>query len=200
MHRAGKFLAYETEKFAKQQSKLSQRIVVLCGHGNNGGDGWVAAEYLAKTGFDVDLISSLEAQDIKAEPAHTTACEQTENLETYPNARILINPTYEEVEQSLSQADLIIDALLGTGFSGDTIREPFATWITLSDQSNLPIVAADVPSGFSAQTGNAATPCIRAAHTVTMIALKTGLTHPNAQKYCGTIRVAPLIDTTPYLA
>ena len=200
MHRAGKFLAYETEKFAKQQSKPSQRIVVLCGHGNNGGDGWVAAEYLAKTGFDVDLISSLEAQDIKAEPAHTTACEQTENLETYPNARILINPTYEEVEQSLSQADLIIDALLGTGFSGDTIREPFATWITLSDQSNLPIVAADVPSGFSAQTGNAATPCIRAAHTVTMIALKTGLTHPNAQKYCGTIRVAPLIDTTPYLA
>ena len=84
MHRAGKFLAYETEKFAKQQSKPSQRIVVLCGHGNNGGDGWVAAEYLAKTGFNVDLISSLEAQDIKAEPAHTTACEQTENLRDLP--------------------------------------------------------------------------------------------------------------------
>ena len=201
MHRAGKFLAYETENSQSNRANYLRELLFYAATAITVEMAGQQLNTQRKQVLTSILFLHLEATGVlKAEPAHTTACEQTENLETYPNARILINPTYEEVEQSLSQADLIIDALLGTGFSGDTIREPFATWITLSDQSNLPIVAADVPSGFSAQTGNAATPCIRAAHTVTMIALKTGLTHPNAQKYCGTIRVAPLIDTTPYLA
>jgi hypoxanthine-DNA glycosylase len=223
-------------------------VSILCGHGNNGGDGWVAADYLAKAGYHVDLISSVSAQEIKAEPAHTTACEIEREIEcdikheidcntereikceierdserkikgkagrktiTSPKSkqaiRLLINPTNEEVEASLSKADLIIDAILGTGFSGDTVREPFSTWITLTNQQkareevcntnpthstrNACIIAADVASGFSAQIGTAATPCIVADHTVTMITLKTGLVQPNAKTYCGTIRVAPL--------
>ena len=206
-------------------------VSILCGHGNNGGDGWVAADYLAKAGYHVDLISSVSAQEIKAEPAHTTACEiehgikceiehETERKITASpknnqTIHLLINPTNEEVEASLSKADLIIDAILGTGFSGDTVREPFATWIELANQQkvrekahekirdtehlacsthNARIIAADVASGFSAQTGTAAKPCIRADHTVTMITLKTGLVQPNAKTYCGTIRVAPLAD------
>lgn len=262
-------------------------VSILCGHGNNGGDGWVVADYLAKAGYHVDLISSVSAQKIKAEPAHTTACEiesrieciikretnynteckpereakceieheaeygvereteckieykvehetehetkqEIEHKSKYKVGRkiaaspknnqtihLLINPTNEEVEASLSKADLIIDAILGTGFSGDTVREPFATWIELANQQkvrekahekirdaehlacsthNARIIAADVASGFSAQTGTAAKPCIRADHTVTMITLKTGLVQPNAKTYCGTIRVAPLAD------
>ena len=236
-------------------------VSILCGHGNNGGDGWVAADYLAKAGYHVDLISSVSAQEIKAEPAHTTACEiehgikceieheaeyrvereteckieykveheaehetkqEIEHNSKYKAGRkiaaspkskqtihLLINPTNEEVEASLSKADLIIDAILGTGFSGDTVREPFSTWIELANQQkvrekarntdqptsntrNSRIIAADVASGFSAQTGTAAKPCIVADHTVTMITLKTGLVQPSAKTYCGTIRVAPL--------
>lgn len=276
MHRAGRFLAYETKKYLDQvsadnkpecdstkhkesghnktrnaESKLSEaktdsdqiRISILCGHGNNGGDGWVAADYLAKAGYHVDLISSLSVQEIKAEPAHTTACEikqkfavlhngssrKNKSTKSKQSIRLLINPTAEEVKVSLSQADVIIDALLGTGFSGDTVREPFATWIELANQQkardaehrtqqkvcdtkhldiqkacddklhapntcNAHIIAADVASGFSAQTGNVATPCIQADHTVTMIAMKTGLVQPSAKTYCGTIRVAPLAN------
>lgn len=212
-------------------------VSILCGHGNNGGDGWVAADYLAKAGYHVDLISSVSAQEIKAEPAHTTACEIEHEIKceierdserkikgkagrktiTSPKSKqtihLLINPTNEEVEASLSKADLIIDAILGTGFSGDTVREPFSTWIELANQQkvreevheklhntdhrtcsiqNARIIAADVASGFSAQTGTAAKPCIVADHTVTMITLKTGLVQPSAKTYCGTIRVAPL--------
>lgn len=240
-------------------------VSILCGHGNNGGDGWVAADYLAKAGYHVDLISSVSAQEIKAEPAHTTACEieheikceieheaeyrvereteckieykveheaehetkqEIEHKSKYKAERkiaaspkskqtihLLINPTNEEVEASLSKADLIIDAILGTGFSGDTVREPFSTWIELANQQkvreevheklhntdhrtcsiqNARIIAADVASGFSAQTGTAAKPCIVADHTVTMITLKTGLVQPSAKTYCGSIRVAPL--------
>lgn len=232
MHRAGRFLAYETEKVIAQRnannnedshsstrktsSKLScdtqlnteaqnfcletankkspVRIALVCGHGNNGGDGWVAADYLARKGYEIDLISSLAPEDIKAEPAHTTAVELKEDLSTRSNVELLLAPSHEEVKNSLSQADLIIDALLGTGFSGDTLREPFTTWVELINKQGVPVISADVASGFSAQTGKAATPCIKARHTVTMITLKTGLTYPDAQTYCGTIRVAPLAD------
>lgn len=228
----------ERSKAASRQNQFytptanQLHVSILCGHGNNGGDGWVAADYLAKAGYHVDLISSVSAQEIKAEPAHTTACEIEHGIKceiehdserkikgkagrktiTSPKSkqaiRLLINPTNEEVEASLSKADLIIDAILGTGFSGDTVREPFSTWITLTNQQkareevcntnpthstrNACIIAADVASGFSAQIGTAATPCIVADHTVTMITLKTGLVQPNAKTYCGTIRVAPL--------
>ena len=216
----------ENSKTASEQNQFRTlmpnqlHVSILCGHGNNGGDGWVAADYLAKAGYHVDLISSVSAQEIKAEPAHATACEIEQEIEcetgrkttTSPKnkqtIRLLINPTNEEVEASLSKADLIIDAILGTGFSGDTVREPFSTWITLANQQkareevcntdparstrNACIIAADVASGFSAQTGTAATPCIVADQTVTMITLKTGLVQPSAKTYCGTIRVAPL--------
>lgn len=231
MHRAGRFLAYETEKVIahlnttnedshsstrKTPSKLScdtntntttqnfcldtvskkssVRIALVCGHGNNGGDGWVAADYLARKGYKVDLISSLAPEDIKAESARTTAIELKEDLSTRSNVELLLVPSHKEVKNSLSQADLIIDALLGTGFSGDTLREPFATWVELINQQGVPVISADVASGFSAQTGKAATPCIKASHTVTMITLKTGLACQDAQTYCGTIRVAPLAD------
>ena len=249
----------ENSKTASEQNQFLATIPnrlhvsILCGHGNNGGDGWVAADYLAKAGYHVDLISSVSAQEIKAEPAHTTACEieheikceiereteceiecqsehETEHKTKQEIERkskdkrgrkiagspknkqtihLLINPTNEEVEASLSKADLIIDAILGTGFSGDTVREPFSTWIELANQQkaheevrdtdhlacstrNARIIAADVASGFSAQTGTAAKPCIMADHTVTMITLKTGLVQSSAKTYCGTIRVAPL--------
>lgn len=245
----------ERSKTASRQNQFytptpnQLHVSILCGHGNNGGDGWVAADYLAKAGYHVDLISSVSAQEIKAEPAHTTACEIEREIEcdikheidcntereikceierdserkikgkagrktiTSPKSKqaihLLINPTNEEVEASLSKADLIIDAILGTGFSGDTVREPFSTWIELANQQkvrekarntdqptsntrNSRIIAADVASGFSAQTGTAAKPCIVADHTVTMITLKTGLVQPSAKTYCGTIRVAPL--------
>ena len=228
MHRAGKFLGYETAKLADRiQTQAPQHhaplhdasqtplhhtnrtplhIAILCGHGNNGGDGWVAAHYLADRGYFVEVISSVSAADIKAEPAHTTACELEPLLQDHPNAQVLIDPSSDAVEEILTKADIIIDALLGTGFSGKTIREPFATWITLTNKQRSRterrtaiIVAADVPSGYSAQSGIAANPCIQANHTVTMITMKTGLAHSNAADYCGTIRVAPLADISSFL-
>lgn len=209
MHRAGRFLAYETEKVLNSKksnrTKESFTIALLCGHGNNGGDGWVAAQYLANKGYKVCLISSVSAHEIKAEPAHRTACEIEDELATCTNATIITAPTNEQIKEILSTADCIIDAILGTGFSGNTIREPFASWITYTNEakqnsSNPPlIVAADVASGFSAQTGSAATPCVKADHTVTMITLKTGLATPQAKEYCGSIRVAPLADISNLL-
>ena len=215
MHRAGRFLGYEVHKLAQHQANCSEddfqphnsEVVILCGHGNNGGDGWVAAEYLASFGYRITLISSISAEEITTEPAHTTACEIAAHLANTISespVHFLINPSYEEVKSAIGKAHIIIDALLGTGFSGASVREPFASWITLANQRKQHnpttlLIAADVPSGFSAQTGSVARPCFKADHTVTMIALKTGLISKAAETYCGSIRVAPLADTSELL-
>lgn len=229
MHRAGRFLGYEVAKLLQPRAK----VAILCGHGNNAGDGWVAATYLQEQGCQVTLISTCDAEGLKAEPAHTTACEiesaaraNDATSESHPasagratnasaqastnraakadthasekeSLALLINPTEKEVERALDQADCIIDAILGTGFSGTSVREPFARWITLSNkrkQEGCLVVAADVPSGLSAKTGQAAQPCLEANLTVTMITLKTGLVTKQAARYCGALRVAPIAD------
>lgn len=204
MHRAGCFLGSEAKRILQQQNSASDdsRITVLCGYGNNGGDGWVAADYLRKAGYQIDLITPRSAHELTAEPARTTACELEETLLNDPSVSLLVDPDQKEVDECLQRADVIIDALLGTGFSGDTVREPFASWIEGANQRKClgaTIVAADVPSGFNAQTGNAAEPCVKADSTVTMICLKTGLCAPGSREYCGTITVAPLADIEPFL-
>lgn len=204
MHRAGCFLGREVQQILEEGTiaPSDSRIVVLCGYGNNGGDGWVAADYLRKAGYQIDLITPRSAHELTAEPAHTTACELEEVLLDDPSVSLLLDPSQKEVDECLQRADVIVDALLGTGFSGDTVREPFASWIRSANHRKRPgvnVVAADVPSGFNAQTGDVADPCVKADSTVTMICLKTGLCVPGSREYCGTITVAPLADIEPFL-
>ena len=97
---------------------------------------------------------------------------------------------------------MIVDAILGTGFSGDSVLAPYDAWIRLANEQRARgarIVAADVPSGLSAQTGKAAEPCLKAHETVTMIASKPGLETPYAFAFCGTVHVAPLAYIEPIL-
>lgn len=122
---------------------------------------------------------------------------------------MLIAPDANQLELELNEAHCIVDAILGTGFSGTEVREPYATWISLANQrceSALAceqaegdvatrIVAADVPSGMSAQTGLAAQPCIHADATVTMIVYKTGLVKPEAARWIGSMKLAPLVNS-----
>ena len=185
MERAGTWIAYRT---LKQES--AQNIAIACGSGNNGGDGWVAARELAATGKQVTLITPKQPADIHALPARDAACAsaQTESFE------LLVDPSFEQVECALAHADVVIDAILGTGFSGTEVKEPYNTWIDLINQARNRgafVVAADVPSGLNADTGCAQTAVI-ADETVTMIAPKKGLLTPNATPYCGTVITAPL--------
>ena len=90
---------------------------------------------------------------------------------------------------------MVVDAMLGTGFTGTEVREPYDWWIWFANErraEHAKVLAADVPSGLSAQTGAAADPCIKADLTVTMIVNKTGLASPEAARWCGEVSVAPL--------
>lgn len=177
--------------------KAAKKIVVLCGSGNNGGDGWVAAQLLGAQGFEVVLITKVSATELTAEPARTNALLANEA----GGFTVLVDPDRAQLAETMKSADLIIDAILGTGFSHDTVRAPYDEWIRLANAareddahegSSAKILAVDCPSGLNAQTGEPAEPCITADLTVTMLAIKTGLTRSSAAPYLGTLRLASL--------
>lgn len=165
------------------------RVLVLAGAGNNGGDGWTAADTLVAAGCQATLVSPCTPEDLHAEPARSEA------LRVSGGFPVLINPDAASLRKALLEADLVIDAMLGVGFSGTEVREPFATWMKLLEEARrfgVLVVSADVPSGLDAQTGRSAHPCVQADVTVTMIACKKGLIRPSAARYVGEIVPANL--------
>lgn len=194
MTRAGTALARAVEAHAAPGAT----IVILAGSGNNGGDGWVAARALAAADRNVTLVSKVVPEELTAEPARTAALESASN----GSFDLAIAPSDAELARLLDNADVIVDAILGTGFAHDQVREPYATWIRLANEAHrkhgVRIVAADCPSGLSAQTGATASECIAADETVTMIVPKTGLLESQACPYVGTLLFAPLISIEEY--
>ena len=194
MTRAGTALARAVEAHAVPGAT----IVILAGSGNNGGDGWVAARALAAADRNVTLVSKVVPEELTAEPARTAALESAST----GSFDLAIAPSDAELARLLDNADVIVDAILGTGFVHDQVREPYATWIRQANGAHrkhgVRIVAADCPSGLSAQTGATASECIAADETVTMIVPKTGLLESQARPYVGTLLLAPLILIEEY--
>ena len=194
MTRAGTSLARAIEAHAVPGTT----IVILAGSGNNGGDGWVAARALAAADRNVTLVSKVVPEELTAEPARTAALESAST----GSFDLAIAPSDAELARLLDNADVIVDAILGTGFVHDQVREPYATWIRQANGAHrkhgVRIVAADCPSGLSAQTGATASECIAADETVTMIVPKTGLLESQARPYVGTLLLAPLILIEEY--
>ncbi|EOC1334719.1 bifunctional ADP-dependent NAD(P)H-hydrate dehydratase/NAD(P)H-hydrate epimerase [Cronobacter turicensis] len=151
----------------------SQRWLVLCGHGNNGGDGYVVARLAQAAGIEVTLLA-LESDKPLPEEAQAAR-------EAWLGAGGEIHAPYTPLPET---CDLIIDALLGTGLS-QAPRENVATLIEHANQHRAPVVALDIPSGLLAQTGGAPGAVIHAAHTVTFIALKPGLLTGRARDVVG---------------
>ena len=194
MTRAGTTLA----RAVKVHAAPGATIVILAGSGNNGGDGWVAARALAAADRNVTLVSKVVPEELTAEPARTAALESAST----GSFDLAIAPSDAELARLLDNADVIVDAILGTGFAHDQVREPYATWIRQANGAHrkhgVRIVAADCPSGLSAQTGATASECIAADETVTMIVPKTGLLESQARPYVGTLLLAPLILIEEY--
>ena len=188
MARAGAALAELVESIAPLEHEHQPAVTVLCGSGNNGGDGWVCARILAQKGYPVTLVPTRAAAEVKAQPARDAAADAHAALEKAGCA--VLSPGTEEAAAAIAQADVVVDALLGTGFSGSEVTGPAAQPIEAANASSALVVAADVPSGLSAQTGEPAAPCARADYTVTMICAKTGLAANPAA--CGRLLVAPL--------
>ena len=185
MHRAGCAAAQEALALGDVQN-----AVILAGMGNNGGDGWVAAEALLAHGVNVKVVTPVEPDQLSGDLARQVA-----QRAVRAGVSTLVGPSRDELEGLLSASDVALDCMLGTGFHGD-VRAPFDIWIDCVNSSGVRVVAVDVPSGLSAQTGHAPGACVVADLTVTMLCLKPGLLADDGRDVCGSIVVAPLAEQT----
>lgn len=161
------------------------RIVVACGKGNNGGDGWVAARELHASGHDV-LVLALASPDELASPAREAAASAIALgvpwLQPASDAQFV---------ETLAGAALIVDAVFGFGFRGPA-REPFARALEAIDDADAPVLAVDVPSGVDSDTGGVAGMAVHADVTLTFTAPKVGLVSYPGAAYAGEVRVADI--------
>ena len=195
MQRAGAATAQEALALAETDGVADlATITIFAGTGNNGGDGWVAAELLHAQGVDVRIVTSLEPADIPSELARNAA----QSAEA-AGVEMVLNPDEGELLDLLDETDVVVDAIFGTGFHG-VPKEPFDLWIDCINASGTHVLAVDAPSGLSAQTGRAEGSCVIADATVTMLALKPGLLSDEGRDMCGVIIVAPLARETADLA
>jgi ADP-dependent NAD(P)H-hydrate dehydratase / NAD(P)H-hydrate epimerase len=172
MERAGAGLAE-----AVQELCPDGRVVVVCGKGNNGGDGWVAARLLRDRGRHVEVRLLGDPAELKGDARA--------NYERLPGS-----PPGPFVPEALAGADAIIDAILGTGFSGAP-REPAASAIDAISRAadRATVIACDVPSGVDASTGEVASSAVKAHATVTFSAAKPGLWISPGKDHSGEVRV-----------
>lgn len=164
------------------------RVLVLAGFGNNGGDGWVAADILSHEGIHVDVATPVEPDEL-ASPLARHVARRTAARDVH----VVAGPSRDELAGLIERADVVVDALLGTGFHGE-VRVPFSIWIDTLNELAPTVVAADVPSGLDADTGEAGAHCVHADKTVTMLTPKLGLYSADAPEYVGDIEVASLYD------
>jgi NAD(P)H-hydrate epimerase len=164
-------------------------VLVLCGPGNNGGDGFAAARRLRNAG--VNVVVALAAPREKSRGDAATNLGIYERMEgTLIDAS---NPDgLEEVRAYAKKADVIVDALLGTGSTGAP-RGVIAELIRLANAApRARRVAVDIPSGLDADTGVVNDPCFHAEATVTFVAAKAGFTRPGAGAVVGRLVVADI--------
>jgi hydroxyethylthiazole kinase-like uncharacterized protein yjeF len=153
----------------------ARRIGVLCGIGNNGGDGYVIARLAHEQGLDVTVLQVADAGRLQGD-----ALAALQRL-----AGVDVSPTPYE-DQDLAQFDVVVDALLGTGLSGE-VRNPFELAIKAVNRCTSPVLAVDIPSGLNADTGMPCGVAVQADCTVTFIGMKQGLLTGEAADYCGHI-------------
>jgi len=177
MENAGRNLAEQAWRMLNR--KLSGRtIVVLCGAGNNGGGWMVAARHLHNRGAEVHVKFVGELARLGNTPAHQWRIWQAMNLAG-------------DDSPDLSQAGLILDALIGYGLNGNP-RGPVAEWIERANAANGPILSLDTPSGLDTTTGLPGHPCIRASATLTLALPKTGLRTAAARPFVGDLYLADI--------
>jgi hydroxyethylthiazole kinase-like uncharacterized protein yjeF len=180
MERAGAGVARIVERLAPDGA-----VAVVCGKGNNGGDGLVVARLLREAGRSVTVVG--------AAPPGEFAGDARVNLERLPGEGPLEldGGDRARAEQALGEASVVVDALLGTGFEGEP-RGTVGEAIELVNAARAPVVSVDVPSGVDASTGVASGAAVRAAVTATFHAGKPGLWIAPGKTHAGEVETVEI--------
>lgn len=177
MKRAG-FAALE---WAKQSYSDVKRVYVICGGGNNGGDGFAFAQYAHLLGWHVDVGLSVSPAHVKSEASVTL-------LSELASLGIMPKPYDAAV---CAQADLVVDALLGIGVEARLANELLSIIGSINSLKKA-VLALDVPSGLNANKGSHHGDVIQADRTITFLAHKPGLVSADGADYAGVVRVESL--------
>ncbi|MGQ4832819.1 MAG: NAD(P)H-hydrate dehydratase [Candidatus Asgardarchaeia archaeon] len=162
-------------------------VTVLCGTGNNGGDGFVAARHLSQYGYKVSVVVIGRFSQIRTGEALTNFQILRKQSLSIKLHELKDSSQIKDLEKIINDTDLIVDAMLGTGIKGE-IRSPFKDVIELANKSGKPIVAVDTPTGLNPDTGEIHGTAIKAKITVTFHDIKAGLV--NKSEYTGDVVVA----------
>jgi ADP-dependent NAD(P)H-hydrate dehydratase / NAD(P)H-hydrate epimerase len=162
-------------RYLRTRYPVAHRVVIVCGAGNNAGDGYVLARFAQAAGLTVTALSATDPAALKgdARQAHADLKASGGTVQPFDSAQ-------------LSDGEVIVDALLGTGLTG-SVRADLVPVIRAINAVGLPVFALDVPSGLDADTGTALGEAVRAEATVTFGALKTGLFLGDGPEFAGTV-------------
>lgn len=160
-------------------------VVIVCGKGNNAGDGLVIARHLENHGIPVRTLLCARPAELAddARANYEILRRAGSHVEWIDGPALPAN-----VSAALKNADWIVDALLGTGASGAP-RPPLDAVIEALNYASAHKLAVDLPSGLDCDSGEAATPTFRADHTCTFVAHKPGFLVPSASQYTGQVHV-----------
>lgn len=192
MEKAGSALAEAATEF-------KEPYLIICGKGNNGGDGIVAARCLHESHRKVFLCLTSNENSL--------SCDAKINFETI-KSKVQHFKIEKESDKDfvdiLRSSNTVIDSLLGTGLHGTTKLSPLYEWIVKSiNESNKPVIACDIPTGVNPDTGNVATRAMKAKVTVTFAYPKLGLVIYPGKKYAGRIKTIdiglPELEATSFL-
>ncbi|MCK5003066.1 MAG: NAD(P)H-hydrate dehydratase [Gammaproteobacteria bacterium] len=170
MRRAGKAVL----DVLRQNYPQAKKILVLCGAGNNAGDGYVIARLAQQQGMDVRVVSLIDPETLQGDARQ--AYEQWNE-----SAALSVNDV-----ALIEDADVVVDALLGTGLTRE-VDGSWLNWIDAINYSDKAVISVDVPSGLDALTGSIKGAAICADMTVTFIALKVGLFTASGKACCGEV-------------
>lgn len=158
-------------------------IAVVCGKGNNGGDGFVIGRLLADAGVTVRVFLAAAESDFSGDAAH--------HMKRLQDRVEIDRVGADGLAEALRAADIVVDALLGTGLTGAP-RPPLSGVIEAMNQAGRPIVAVDVPSGLDADTGAVPGACVQAAVTVTFGLAKVGHLFQPGRRRCGALELVDI--------
>jgi NAD(P)H-hydrate epimerase len=184
---AVKALAVKTGRWEKGP------ILILCGPGNNGGDGFVAARHLSRQG--VRVVAVLVGTE--GRPVGKDAARNWDRLEAEDHVERIHTPVARDVAilaQGVERVAVVVDALLGTGVQGP-LRDPIRSAVELigrARSAGIPILAVDTPTAVDLTSGDLSDPVVSAHVTVTFHRPKTGLLARRGSAVAGRVLVAPI--------
>ncbi len=167
---------------------LRMAVAIVCGGGNNGGDGFVIARHLFNAGYKPELYLTCDPETLTGDAKINYDITSRMHL---PMHDFRSKADVEEKIRRIRDAAIVVDAILGTGFHGK-VRWPVDFAIQWLNESSSFICAIDVPSGLDCNTGEPSNSTILANETITFVARKTGFRSENAVPYLGRVEVVDI--------